>query len=195
MIDRALSLLLLVTCVAGPAHGSIDFTPELRESASEGSTLHFKNGEGEVAIVLPDGWTYRGGPDRLVLTPPRDKPFSEGSIEAAAPALKPFEPADIAQLKEQVLSTLPPNSQFVTMMLEAENTTMPAGNPSFEFMISYQALGKTFNRAVLLVNTPDSRLLFQFTAPQEIFAPLMLTFRRAVMTWRSVAATTPVATL
>jgi hypothetical protein len=151
-----------------------------------------KAGKDGVAMVLPDAWAYRGESERLILTPPSDKAFAQASIEAAPlPDSKPAQTEQIAQLKENVLSTLPPNSQFVTVMLEAENTTMPGGNPSVELLVSYQTLGKTFNRSVLLVNTPDTRLLFQFTAPEEIFEPLMVTFRRALMTWRSIEPTAP----
>jgi len=56
-------------------------------------------------------------------------------------------------------------------------------NPTFELSISYQGTGYTFQRSVLVVNTPGTQIVFKFTAPKSDFDPLYREFRASLRTW------------
>jgi hypothetical protein len=58
-------------------------------------------------------------------------------------------------------------------------------SPSLEVVISYNALGRSFRRNVIYVHTPDTQLVFRFTAPKSDFAGLNQAFRQSVNSWQS----------
>lgn len=178
---------VLCCAVLSHARGALDLTPTTQEYTEDGATyrrVNLKNGEGIVSFSPPDGWTIRGQQARLQLNPPKSE-FSEAVVEALPlRGPKVLDEAAITAFKEQVRATLPAGSQAVTTILEAENTIMPAGQASFEVVISYQLWGKTFHRSALLVNTPQDHLIFRFSSLKEDFNALNGTFRRSVATWQ-----------
>jgi hypothetical protein len=180
-------LLSLCCALFSPAQGALDLTPSTKEYTEDGATyrlVNLKNGEGTVTFAPPEGWMIRGHQARLQLNPPKND-FSEAVVEASPlPAPQALDEAAINAFKEQVRATLPAGSHAITTLLEASNTVMPAGKPSFEVMISYQLWGKTFYRSALLVNAPQDRLVFRFTSLKEDFNALNSSFRRSVATWQ-----------
>jgi hypothetical protein len=57
-------------------------------------------------------------------------------------------------------------------------------NLSYEFVVSYQTLGKLFQRSVIFVNCPDKQLVFRFSAPKPVFDSLNMAFRRSIYSWQ-----------
>ena len=179
--------LVLFCATSSYVHGALDLTPTTQEYTEDGTTyrlVNLKNGEGIVSFAPPEGWTIRGHQSRLHLNPPKSD-FSEAVVEASPlSAPQALDEAAITAFKEQVGATLPAGSQAATTILEAENTIMPAGKPSFEVVISYQLWGKTFHRSALLVYGPKDRLVFRFTSLKGDFNALNGTFRRSIATWQ-----------
>ena len=193
MLSR-LILLVLFCLVSGGLQGALNLTPATNEYTEDGTTyrvVDLKNGEGAVRFFPPEGWLVRGHSTRLQLNPPKND-FSEAVIEASPlPAPKPLDEATTNAFKEQVRATLPSGSQAITTVFEASNTIMPAGKDTFEIVVSYQLWGKTFQRSALLVNGPEDRLLFRFTALKDDFNALNCIFRRSVATWQWIEPPTP----
>jgi hypothetical protein len=189
------NLLFLCITTFSQAFAGLDLTPTTREYTEDGDpyrVVHFKNGDGIVKFFPPDGWTVRGQLTRLQLTPPQ-KSLSEGVVEVtplAAP--QPLDENVVAVLRQSVLAALPPGSGNPKIVSEASNTLMPGGNPSVEIVISYQLWGKSFQRSVLLVNSPHEHLFFRFTATKDDFNLLHNAFRRSVASWQWVDKPAPV---
>jgi hypothetical protein len=176
----------------GTSRGAIDLTPAVVEVTDEGQTYRevtFKMPEGKVLFTMPPAWTIRGQRDRAQMTGP-DKSPAEAVVEAT-PLEKPapLDEAVTEKFKQQVIAALPPGCVKVSTVSEAQNAIMPGGNPSFEFVITYELWGKVYQRSALLVNAPQDRLTFRFTCLKADYALLNTHFRRSLMTWRSVANT------
>ena len=54
-------------------------------------------------------------------------------------------------------------------------------------------MGKTFQRAALLVHSPTDRLCFRLTAEKQDFDILALQFRRSIMSWQVIPETPAIA--
>jgi len=181
-----LFLVLLVS-----SYGAIDLTPTVTELVEDGVAyreVSCKSPEGKVMFTLPTAWTIRGQRDRAQMTGP-EKSLAEAVIEAAH-LEKPevLDDAAIAKFKQQVLASLPAGSTKVTTVIEAQNSLMPGGNPSFEIVVTFDLWGKIFQRSALLVSAPHDRLTFRFTCLKADFSNLNTDFRRSLMTWHVVAA-------
>jgi hypothetical protein len=185
---------LLVATSVRLAVAAVDLTPtpvQVDEDGAQFLQLKFKGEAGSATFVPPEKWTFRGGGARLQLTPPGTS-FAEATIETVPfREPTPLDAAVIEQFKQEVLAGLPPGSQAVTTVVEAENSMMPGGNPSFELVVAYEALGKPFQRSLLLVHTPRERLVFRLTALKSDFLALSTQFRRAIMTWQWIDAKPP----
>jgi len=195
MLARSLFLLPFLV-VLGSSRAAIDLTPAVTETVEEGVTyreVSFKTPEGKVAFTLPPGWTVSGQANRAEMIG-GDKSSANAVVEVI-PLLKPepLDEANVAKFKEQVLRALPAGSAKVTTVCEAQNSIMPGGNPSFEFVITYDLWGKVFQRSALLVNGQQDRLMFRFTCLKSDFGVLSTNFRRSLMTWHAVAAPNVVA--
>ena len=197
---RKILLLVSLVLAAHTSHATIDLTPVVTEYVGEGILYHqivFKQSKGSITMELPNQWSCTGSGDRVRLTPPPGKAFAEGVITSSPlPAPQPLDEAVIAAFKQQVLASVPPGGQAVTPVAEIENSIRLDKNPGFEFVISYKLLGQTFRRNAVLVHLPDTRLVFQFSAPEKDFGALSKTFRHAFATGQWVqplpAATGPV---
>lgn len=189
MLRKAFLLVLFPVLVAG-SKAAIDLTPSINEVVEDGITYRearFKTPEGEVMLTLSPGWTIRGQKQRAQIT--WTDQTTDAVIETVAlQKPEPLDEAAITKFKQEVLAALPAGSTKVTTVNESQNSLMPGGNPSFEFMITYDLWGKTLQRSVLLVNGPQDRLIFRFTCLKADFNVLNTNFRRSLMTWRVVAA-------
>lgn len=172
------------------ASGQIDFTPEVREYTAEGFThrkVTFKNDKGIVTFAPPDRWTIRGDKERLRLSPPENN-FVEAAVQTASlPAPLAFDEAGLKALEQQVMRELPGGAQSTQVMKRTENAVVIGPHLNFEFVVSYQALGYTFHRSVIFVNSPDQPLVFKFTAPKADFEKCAGEFRRSVSSWQWIS--------
>jgi hypothetical protein len=187
MLRRSI-FVLLFSVLVGNAYAAIDLTPAVTDRVEDGVTYReasFKTPEGKLLFVLPPGWTIFGDKDRAQMAS-ADK-LAQGAIEVVLlqkPA--PLDDGAITKFKEQVLASLPVGAAKVVTVSEAQNTIMPGGNPSFEFVISYDLWGKSYQRSVLLVNGPKDRLTFRFTCSTADFPVFNTHFRRSLMTWHAI---------
>ena len=197
MVGKAVAALFAAGILSTySVYGGLELAPATAEVVEDDGTryreLTFQKVDGKVALALPTGWTARAHGPRIQLTP-ADKSFAEATIEGAPlPAPAELDEATLAMFKQSVVATLPPGSQLVTTVSETPNGMMPGGHPTFEVVVSYQLMGKTFHRSALLVNCPKDRLAFRLTATKEDFDILSMEFRRSMMTWRFTEKKPPV---
>lgn len=185
MLRLSITLACLLLLVPG-TRADIDFTPTMNREISYGeehSTVSFKDDKRTITMAVPRKWNCRGDASRLQFMPP-DQGFAEGVVEAA-PRLRAagFDEATLKALEAQVLGTLPSGSQAVTVISRMENSVILNQNLSYEFVVSYETLGRTFHRSVIFVNCPEALLVFRFTAPKAAFASLNSAFNRSVCSW------------
>lgn len=188
VLRTAPGALVLVMTAFGALAAGLNLTPVLEEYENDGlkfRQLVFKQENGKVTLQLPTAWNHRADGNRVQLLP-HGKSFSEGVIEAV-PIETPvaWDTTTWQRLQEQSLATVPAGSQDVSVLRTEENPVLLGGNPSFETVVTYKALGQVFHRSVVYVNGPDFWLIFRFTAPKPDFDALHAEFRRAVMSWRS----------
>jgi hypothetical protein len=168
------------------AKAVIDFTPSVNRYVSEGAeyaTATFKDDKRSVSMAIPRLWTCRGDASRLQFSPP-DENFAEGVVQAVPiNGVLRFDEATLKALEQQTVNALPPSSQAITVVSRQENTVLIEGNPSYEFVVSYQALGQAFQRSVIFVNCPGQQLVFRFSAPKKAFDTLNRSFRQSIYTW------------
>ena len=190
------TVFLLILLALGAFHSAsaqIDFTPTVREYTAGGFShreLTFKSDKGTITFAPPAKWDVRGTGDRLRMSPP-DKDFVEVSIQTLSPAVPlTFDDASLPVLEQQALREVPPAAQSVQISSRAANTIVMGPNPSFEFVVSYQALGQHFQKSVIFVGGP-APLLVRFTAPKTDYPKFNGEFRQSLFTWQRIEATSP----
>lgn len=180
--------LIFLLAIAAKTRAEIDFTPTANRYHSEGaehSSITFKEDKRTISMEVPRLWSCRGDASRLQFMPP-DQSFAEGVVEAApAKAARPFDELTVKALEAQVVGALPPGSQGATVISRLENPVILYQNLSYEIVVSYQALGQSFQRSVIFVNCPDKQLVFRFSAPKTVFESLNKAFRRSIYSWES----------
>ena len=182
--------ILLSVILAGyvaTARGAIDLTPVPRETTCEGFTfkeLLFKDGPRQILYQLPTKWTYRAGAGEVRLVPPNSRD-AEAVIQAIAlPASQPLDSKVIEAAKQQLLSNLPPGSQMVTLVKEEPNAVPLNGHPTYEFAMTYQVMGQTFQRSCLISNVGEAQLRFRFTARKSDYEKVYPAFRSSILSWQ-----------
>jgi hypothetical protein len=182
---KAFVLLALLARTA-TAGNSIEFSSALEKFIGEGIVyprLVFKDDKRPVYYQPPRDWRCTLDRNSLHLVPP-NKSFAEAEISSAA-LEKPvaLDDAAIAGLTQQILATLPPDSQQTSIVKQEHNVVLLNNNPTFELIVSYKLLGDTFERSVFVVNTPKTQILFKFSARKSDFDALYRTFHASILTW------------
>jgi hypothetical protein len=189
MLRRTILLFCLLTMGVVGGKAEINFTPAVKQYSSEGaeySSVTFKEDKRIISMEVPRLWTCRGDASRLQFAPPNQN-FAEGIVQAVSTnGLLSFNEVTVKALEAQVTSGLPLGSQAIALLTQQENPVILEQNLSYEFVVSYQTLGKTFQRSVIFVNCPNKQLVFRFSAPKESFDALNKTFRRSICSWQSI---------
>jgi hypothetical protein len=186
-MHRKFSILAALALTVCSSQAAIDFTPLVEEYTSQGIVyrkVSFKEESGPISFVPPRGWNVRGGKDLLQLEPP-NKNFVEATISAtplSGPVL--LDESTVEALKEQLLRGAPATSQAVQIVRCEPNPVPMAPYPSVEIVISYHALGRTFEKSMIFVQAVDTQLIFRLTAPKEDFDPLNQLFRSSIGSWQ-----------
>jgi hypothetical protein len=172
---------ILVTAIT--ANAGIDLTPSLKEYVSEGikyQKLVFRDDKRSVEYYLPPGWRFGGDAHRVYLTPPK-KNFAEAVIEAVTlEKPQPLDEKAVKAIEQQLIAEMPPNSQFAKVEQEIENSVPVNGGPSFEIVISYQAMGEKFLRSAIFANVRDTQLVFHISARKDDFEALHRDFKASI---------------
>jgi hypothetical protein len=188
MLRKWLTFLLLAASLHS-AGAAIDLTPQIKEYTRDGFVYRqvtFKDDEKSISFMPPQGWTISGAKDRVKLVPP-EKKYAEAAIQATPLSIpQPFDEATAKVIAQQVVNDAPPGSQSVQLLKQEENPVMIGSYLSFGVLISYNALGQTFQRSVIFVQTPNTQLIFRLSALKADFEPLNQSFRRSLSSWQAL---------
>lgn len=164
----------------------IEFSANLQEFGSQGLAyrrLIFKDAQHTISYQPPPGWICALVGKHLYLKPPNQN-FAAAQIKAVPLiASQPFDKIITAALTEQVLASLPEGTLNHVLLKEEMDTVSLNNHQSYEVTVSYEALGQTFRRSVLFINTPANRIVFKFTAREVSFDALHQAFRNSILTW------------
>ena len=177
----------LLSTQSPPPGNPIEFSADLREFGGEGLAyrcLIFREDGHTISYQPPAGWICTLVGKHLYLKP-RDQNFAAAEIKAIPrPALQPLDEAvAAAALVQQVLANVPAGSLDRFVVKQESNPVSINNYPSFEVIVSYEALAATFKRSVLFLNTPANQIIFKFTAREDIFEALYQVFRNSILTW------------
>lgn len=171
-----------------PPQDTIEFSADLREFGSAGLAyrcLIFRDDGQTISYQPPADWRCTLVGKHLYLKP-HDQNFAAAEIKAIPrSALQPFDEAVAAALVQQVLTNVPAGSLDRFVVKQEPNPVSINNYPSFEVIVSYEALGDNFKRSVLFLNTPANQIIFKFTAREDIFDALYHAFRNSILTWES----------
>ena len=172
---------ILATVISAKA--GIDLTPSVNDYVSEGiryQKLIFHDDKRSVEYNPPANWTYAGSAGQLRLSPPK-KSFAEATIEAMSlDKPQPLDQTLVKAVEQRLIAELPPGSQFAKVEQELENSVPVNGGPSFELIISYQAMGEKLVKSLVMANVRDTQLMFRLTARKDDFEALHRDFKASI---------------
>jgi hypothetical protein len=169
------------------AKGAIDLTPMPYDYVGEGikyRQLLFNDGDRRISYNLPYGWEYRFVAGQLQLKPQEMATTTATIIATPLPTPVALDDNAVAAFKQQLLSTLPPGSTAVAVVSEEQNPVLLAGAPSYEVTVSYQLFSEKLVRSAILVNLPDTQLVFKLAARKPDFEAMHQTFRTSILSWQ-----------
>lgn len=180
-------LLAGLTVLCGSALGSIDFAATTSERVLAGikfPQLVFQENGRKITYEQPRGWSYSGTSASITFIP-SEIPQAQATIEQS-PLREPqaFNEPMMKALQEQVLTSLPPNSQNATLVSVEKNPLMVNRHETFEVIVTYQNSGSEFERSVLFLNLPDTQLRFRVTTRKQDFEKIHKAFRGSICSWQ-----------
>ena len=165
------------------AFAGIDFTPTISERTFAGikfPELYFHEKDRRISYEQPRGWRYSGDSNQIRFTPP-DVPQAFGEIgQTPLPAPQNFDEATMKRLQDQVLASLPPDSQDKAIVSAEKNPITIDGHETFEATVTYQLYSERYHQSVLFMNLPDTQLTFRFVARKRDFEKLHRAFRESL---------------
>jgi hypothetical protein len=164
----------------------IQFSANLQEFGGQGLAyrcLIFKDAGRIICYQPPSGWICTLVGKHLYLKPPNQN-FAAAEIKAVRLiASQPVDKIIAAALTEQVLTQVPEGAEDTLLVKEELDPGSLGDHQSYEVIVSYAALRQKFQRSVLFLNTPANRIVFKFTARQDIFDMLYRAFRKSILSW------------
>jgi len=175
-----LGSVLAVSALCRSFAGPIDFTPMTGQRELEGMVfpqLLFHQDGRVISYEPPRGWVSHGSSSQLVLTPPGtgQARATVEQLSLAVPQI--FAPTTIANLRQILLSSLPPDAEKVKLLSEEANPVRINGQDSYEIRAGYSYFGQDQQISVIFANLGDLQLRFSFIANKKDFEALYRAFR------------------
>ena len=172
-LPLALAAALSLLPFAPPSALALSLVPRTETFERDGvplSRIVFDDGPQTVRLRLPAGWTVSGTETSAVVHPAN--PQSEAAITRVDGKPAGFDKPGQDAYARTLLTSVPPDSTAVTEVSRADNPLGFSDAPSFEFVCSYTYFGRTFRRALVVMNHPRYQLRFTLNAPAEAFDAL-----------------------
>jgi hypothetical protein len=186
MVRRFILIAVLATA---SAQAELQLTPTLSEYQLEGvkfTRLAFRDGDKTATYQPPRGWDYFGSGDRLTLRPP-----GRSQAEAIISRVTLTEPStfgdeNLKKLVADAMACAPKGSSGIKIVSQEANPLHINGKETFQFVISYDLQGQTFERSILFLNRDREQLRFQFVALPRDFKELAAVFQSSICSWRNL---------
>ncbi len=165
------------------AQAGVDFTPTNGERILEGvvfKQILFHQDGRTISYEAPRGWTVTGDSRALKLTPPNVSQARASMEQIPLPAPQPLDDATTAKLAGQVLSSVPNESQNVTLVAEEKNPLRINQQETYAVTISYTYYSQDYALSVLFANLHDTQLRFRVVARKDNFDAVNRAFRASL---------------
>ena len=163
------------------AIAAIDFTPTTGQRELEGvvfKQLIFHEDGRQIAYEQPTGWTYSGDTTGIRFTPLNFTQALAEIQQTPLPEPETFDEPTTKFLREQVLASLPRDSQHPAIVAEERNTVRINGNDSYEVTVAYALYAQEYQLSVMFVNLPTkTQLRFRVIARKKDFDQVHRLFR------------------
>lgn len=178
---------LLLALLVATAQASVDLTPIPGERVLAGikfQQLIFQEKGRKITYEQPRGWKYSGGGASIKFSPPELANAEAEIDQTPLQAPQNFDEKTMKALEEQVLSSVPANSQNAALVGTEKNPVTVNRHETFEVVVAYQISGVEFQRSVLFLNLPDTQLRFRVTARKQDFEKIHKAFRGSIYSWQ-----------
>jgi hypothetical protein len=171
------------SAVAPRATAAIDFTPTTGERKLEGvifKQLIFHEEGRQIAYEQPTGWNYSGDARGIRFTPPDFTQAQAEIQQSPLPEPQKFDEPTIKLLQEQVLASIPKDSQHPAILAEEKNSIRINGSESYEVTVGYALYVQEYQLSVIFVNLPKTQLRFRVVARKQDFDKVHRLFRASL---------------
>jgi hypothetical protein len=178
-------LAILFLAFLSSARAGVDFTPTGGERVLEGivfKQILFHQDGRTIAYEQPRGWTFTGDAGAMKLTPPNVSQAQATMEQAHLSAPQTLDDATTAQLRQQVLASLPNGAQNVALVAEEKNPLRINQRDTYAVTVSYNFYGQDYALSVLFVNLADTQLRFRTVARKADFEQVHRAFRASLFT-------------
>jgi hypothetical protein len=178
-------LAILFLAFLPSSRAGIDFTPTGGERTLEGivfKQILFHQDGHTIAYEQPNGWTFTGDTGTLKLTPPNVSQARATMEQSPLPAPQILDDATTAQLRQQVLASVPNGAQNVALAAEEKNPLRINQRDTYAVTVSYNFYGQVYELSVLFANLADTQLRFRTVARKMDFEKVHRAFRASLFT-------------
>jgi hypothetical protein len=163
----------------------VDFTPTGGERVLEGivfKQILFHQDGHPIAYEQPHGWNFTGDAVAMRLTPPNVSQAQAMMEQAHLSAPQVLDDATTAQLRQQVLASVPNGAQSIALVAEEKNPLRINQRETYAVTVSYNFYGQEYELSVLFANLADTQLLFRTVARKADFEKVSRAFRASLFT-------------
>lgn len=167
------------------AWAGVDFTPTGGERVLEGivfKQILFHQDGHPIAYEQPRGWTFTGDAVAMRLAPPNVSQAQATMEQTHLSAPQPLDDATTAQLRQQVLASVPEGAQNVVLVAEEKNPLRINQRDTYAVTVSYNFYGQDYELSVLFANLADTQLRFRTVARKTDFEKVHRAFRASLFT-------------
>jgi hypothetical protein len=167
------------------AQAGVDFTPTGGERVLEGivfKQILFHQDGHPIAYEQPHGWTFTGDAVAMRLAPPNLSQAQATMEQAHLSAPQLLNDATTAQLRQQVLASVPNGAQNIALVAEEKNPLRINQRETYAVTVSYNFYGQDYELSVLFANLADTQLRFRTVARKADFEKVHRAFRASLFT-------------
>jgi hypothetical protein len=178
-------LAILFLAFLSGARAGVDFTPTEGERVLEGIVFRqilFHQDGHTIAYEQPRGWTFTGNAGTIKLNPPNVSQAQAVMEQSPLSAPQTLDDATTAQLRRQVLASVPNGAQNVALVAEEKNPLRINQRDTYAVTVSYNFYGQDYELSVLFANLADAQLRFRTVARKADFEQVHRAFRASLFT-------------
>jgi hypothetical protein len=190
-----MKLLLTILFTTSVGFAEIDLTPHPSVRELEGCKfpeIKFHGRDGEITYEPPSGWTTSPRGKNQLFFYIADKAQAYAKIEETSDYPQgEFDEAVVQQLKEELLSALPADSESIAIVGQTALPLMINRRKTYELAVNFALHGQRFTSSVIFLNLASTQLRFTVSSPVSDYKELHDRFVESLYTWQWLDAPSP----